>query len=86
MKQFIANLNKTSTTSVIALLMVFGFIIISTVSLFHKPADKDIALFIIGNLTTLVGYVAGYYFNKKQDPTNIVKETKEVIKPSLPKE
>lgn len=67
MKQLLSNLNKTSTTSIIAILIMMGFIILSTAALFHKPADKDLALLVIGNIYGLSCFVAGYYFNKKTE-------------------
>lgn len=67
MTEILAKLNKTSTTSIIALLIVAGFIINNTVMLFHKPPNENIATLILGNVSNLAAFVAGYYFNKKED-------------------
>lgn len=88
MKQFFSTINKTSTTSIIAILIVAGFIFLSIVSLFHKPADKDIALLVVGNIYGIACFVAGFYFNKKSDEpadnNNKVTIKTQEIKTSIP--
>lgn len=65
MSQFMEKLNKTSTTSIIALLIIGGFVITNNIMLFHNPPNENAATLILGNMSNLAAFVAGYYFNKK---------------------
>jgi hypothetical protein len=70
MKNLLFNFSKASIGSIIALLIIVGLIVISSISLCCKVADKDLAILIVGNMYGLAGFVAGYYFNKKADGVN----------------
>lgn len=65
MTQFMEKLNKTSTTSIIALIIIAGFVITNNIMLFHKAPNENAATLILGNMSNLAAFVAGYYFNKK---------------------
>lgn len=76
MTEILNKLNKTSTTSIIALAIIFGFIVCNSVMLFHKPPNENIATLILGNISNLAAFVAGYYFNKKETSTDESKQVK----------
>lgn len=69
MSQFMNKLSKTSTTSIVALALVFGFFAFAIICLFKSPADKDIAMIIVGAFSGLMGSLSNYYFNKKTNGT-----------------
>lgn len=65
MKNFFANLSKTSITAIVALLFVLAFITIDILCLLVKTPDKDVTIMVLSNITGIAGFVAGFYFNKK---------------------
>lgn len=66
MKNFLAGISKGSITSIIALLFIVVWASINLICLYHGVPDKDIAIMILTNSYGLTGFVAGYYFNKKE--------------------
>lgn len=66
MSKFFLSLSKASTASIIAILIIIGVIIMVPIILFHPPANENLAILVVGQLFSLAGFVAGYYFNKKQ--------------------
>lgn len=69
MKKWLFSISKTEMASVIAILIILGAIIVSTMSMLVKPVDKDLSILIIGQIYSLASFVAGYYFNKKSTQT-----------------
>lgn len=65
MGKFWFNLSRTSTTSILGISIIFGFLSQNIIAYFYPPADANVGLLIIGNINGLACFVAGYYFNKK---------------------
>lgn len=66
MKNFLAGISKGSITSMVALICIIVWATVNIVILYHPVPDKDLAVMILTHVSGIVGFVAGYYFNKKE--------------------
>lgn len=69
MKNIFDKISKTEMASILAIIIALSTFSLSFITLFHKPADKDLALLINSQAYGLMGFVAGYFYNKNANKT-----------------